>query len=102
MSGIIHFGSGKTLKISDYEMRNMPVELASKGIKVKKLRSSGHLVPMNSHTIEFIEQVEELVQESCDTTIDSMPEGAKPLVVEQKEQTAAESCPDRADKTEVP
>ena len=43
MSGIIHFGSGKTLKISDYEMRNMPVEMASKGIKVKKRSIRGNI-----------------------------------------------------------
>ena len=68
MSGIIHFTSGKTLEISEKEMKNMPVELNGKGIRVKKLRPSGHIVPLNSTTIEYIEQVVETLPEDITIT----------------------------------
>jgi len=61
MSGLIHFVSGKTLEVDEYEFKNMPVQLNGKGIRTKTLRS-GHLVPLNSTTIEFIEYVPEPVK----------------------------------------
>jgi len=56
MAGRIHFVSGKTLDVNSYEFDNLPVTLNSKGIKVKRL-STGHLIPMNSTTMEYIEYI---------------------------------------------
>jgi len=58
MAGIIHFTSGKTLEINEMEYRNISPVLNAKGIKTKRL-STGHVIPMNSMTMEFIEHVPE-------------------------------------------
>jgi hypothetical protein len=58
MSGIIHFSSGKTLEITELEFNNMPIKLNAKGIKTQKT-ASGHLIPLNSMTMEYVEHIEE-------------------------------------------
>ena len=58
MSGLIHFSSGKTLEITELEFDNMPPKLNNKGIKTQKTKT-GHLIPLNSTTMEFIEHVPE-------------------------------------------
>lgn len=59
MSGIIHFTSGKTLDITEAEFRNISPKLNGKGIKTQRL-ASGHIIPMNSMTMEFIEMIPEV------------------------------------------
>jgi len=59
MSGIIHFTSGKTLSITEAEFRNISPKLNGKGIKTQRL-ASGHIIPMNSMTMEFIEMIPEV------------------------------------------
>lgn len=61
MSGIIHFSSGKTLEITEIEFQNMSPKLNMKGIKTQKTKS-GHLIPLNSMTMEFIEHKPEEVE----------------------------------------
>ena len=56
MSGIIHFVSGKTLDITEKEFQAISPKLGMKGIKCHK-SEAGHLIPMNSTTMEFIEHV---------------------------------------------
>ena len=58
MSGLIHFSSGKTLTITEYEFANMSPKLNSKGIKTQKTKA-GHLIPLNSMTMEYIEHIPE-------------------------------------------
>ena len=58
MSGIIHFVSGKTLDISEAEFAALSPKLGMKGVKCHK-SAAGHLIPMNSTTMEFIEHIEE-------------------------------------------
>ena len=59
MSGIIHFVSGKTMKISEAEFRNIPPKLGSRGIKCS-ITQDKHVLPLNSTTMEFIEYVPEV------------------------------------------
>ena len=75
MSGLIHFVSGKTLDISEIEFQNISPKLQGKGIKCQKT-NAGHIIPLNSTTMEYIEHVEEEVRE--------MPTEA--LIPKEKEQ----------------
>lgn len=58
MSGTIHFVSGKTLDITEKEFQGIAPKLGSKGVKCHKSQE-GHLIPMNSTTMEFIEHIKE-------------------------------------------
>ena len=62
MSGKIHFVSGKTLDITEKEFQAISPKLGMKGIKCHKSQE-GHLIPMNSTTMEFIEHIEEKEEE---------------------------------------
>jgi len=71
MSGKIHFVSGKELKITDAEFRGIAPKLGSKGIKCHR-SEKGHLIPMNSTTMEFIEYVEEEVPDIVEVDEESV------------------------------
>ena len=58
MSGLIHFVSGKTLAISELEFNNISPKLGAKGIRCQ-VSHAGHIIPLNSTTMEYIEHVEE-------------------------------------------
>ena len=58
MSGIIYFASGKTLEITEAEFRIISPKLSGKGIKVHRTMA-GHLLPLNSSTMELIEHIPE-------------------------------------------
>ena len=58
MSGIIHFTSGKELEITEREFQNIAPKLSGKGIKVHKT-AGGHMLPLNSSTMEYIEHIPE-------------------------------------------
>ena len=58
MSGKIHFVSGKTLDISELEFRNISPKLGAKGIRCQ-VSHAGHIIPLNSTTMEYIEHIEE-------------------------------------------
>ena len=62
MAGLIHFSSGKTLEITETEFANMSPKLNAKGIKTQKT-ASGHLIPLNSMTMEYIQWVPEKADE---------------------------------------
>lgn len=62
MSGIIHFSSGKTLEITEQEFQNISPKLNSRGIKTQRTKS-GHQIPLNSMTMEYIEWVPEVEDE---------------------------------------
>lgn len=81
MSGIIHFVSGKTLDISEQEFFNIAPKLGMKGVKCHK-SDQGHLIPMNSTTMEFIEHIEDEIEP----------------VVETKEELIAQEKPDAEPK----
>jgi hypothetical protein len=90
MSGLIHFSSGKTLEITEYEFANMSPKLNSKGIKTQKTKS-GHLIPLNSMTMEYIEHVPEdiiCVLDIGDGEIGELPrtDAADPVLPEQDKQ----------------
>jgi hypothetical protein len=89
MSGIIHFSSGKTLEIEETEFQNMPIVLNSKGIKTKKTKA-GHLIPMNSMTMEYVEHVPEVAGQVIDTEPklphNPITTNTVPNIPEQKEQ----------------
>jgi hypothetical protein len=77
MSGLIHFVSGKTLDISEQEFDNMSPKLNGKGIKCQKT-NAGHLIPLNSTTMEFIEHIEEKEEPNMfDSTIESLKKEGK-------------------------
>jgi len=115
MSGIIHFTSGKTLEINEMEYRNISPVLNAKGIKTKRL-ATGHVIPMNSMTMEFIEHVPEelpgdIVREEHDF-IPSIKKAADKLVEEQQaevrtpddvmaEMTAKSNCKHEPEKMEL-
>lgn len=58
MSGIIHFVSGKTLEITEHERAKLAPKLGMKGVRTFT-STSGHIIPLNSNTMEFIELVPE-------------------------------------------
>ena len=58
MSGLIHFVSGKTLAISELEFNNISPKLGAKGIRCQ-VSHAGHIIPLNSTTMEYIEHIEE-------------------------------------------
>ena len=58
MSGLIHFVSGKTLDISELEFSNIAPKLGAKGIRCQ-VSQAGHIIPLNSTTMEYIEHIEE-------------------------------------------
>ena len=58
MSGIIHFGSGKELKITEEQFQKIGPKLRDGGVRVWALKES-HIIPLNSHTMEYIERVPE-------------------------------------------
>jgi len=62
MSGRIHFVSGKTLDISELEFRNISPKLGAKGIRCQ-VSQAGHIIPLNSTTMEYIEHIEEEEEE---------------------------------------
>jgi len=62
MSGKIHFVSGKTLDISELEFRNISPKLGAKGIRCQ-VSHAGHIIPLNSTTMEYIEHIEEEEEE---------------------------------------
>jgi hypothetical protein len=89
MSGLIHFVSGKTLEITEKEMRDMPISLTGKGVKVKKMKS-GALVPMNSTTIEFVEPIKESEEEVAESTL-PMEHGETAILKPMDKQEAPET-----------
>ena len=62
MSGLIHFVSGKTLDISELEFSNIAPKLGAKGIRCQ-VSQAGHIIPLNSTTMEYIEHIEEEQEE---------------------------------------
>ena len=58
MSGIIHFVSGKTLEITEIEREKLAPKLGMKGVRTFT-SASGHIIPLNSNTMEFIELIPE-------------------------------------------
>ena len=89
MSGIIHFSSGKTLEITEAEFQIISPKLNNKGIKTQKTRS-GHLIPLNSMTMEFIEHVDE-PEESQATEVNEMPTLPKPKVIAESPKAEPEA-----------
>lgn len=65
MAGRIHFSSGKTLEITEREFLNISPKLNGKGIKTQKTKS-GHVIPLNSMTMEYIEHIPEVADEAID------------------------------------
>lgn len=61
MSGRIHFVSGKTLDISEKEFSNIAPKLGAKGVRCQ-VSEKGHIIPLNSTTMEYIEHIEEEVE----------------------------------------
>ena len=58
MSGIIHFVSGKTLEITEDERGKLAPKLGMKGVRTFTSKA-GHIIPLNSNTMEFIELIPE-------------------------------------------
>lgn len=88
MSGVIHFTSGKTLPIEEVEFRNLAPKLNMKGIKTQYTKA-GHLLPLNSMTIEFIEHIEdERKSESAKPTIKETEPVKEPEEVKTEEAPA--------------
>jgi len=102
MSGIIHFTSGKTLEINEMEYRNISPVLNAKGIKTKRL-ATGHVIPMNSMTMEFIEHVpEELPGDIVREEHDFIPDIKKAIenqMEEPKVKTAEDVMADMTAKS---
>lgn len=63
MAGRIHFVSGKTLDISNLEFRNIAPKLGAKGIRCQ-VSEAGHIIPLNSTTMEYIENIKEEEEEN--------------------------------------
>jgi hypothetical protein len=90
MSGRIHFVSGKTLDISDIEFRNISPKLGAKGIRCQ-VSQQGHVIPLNSTTIEYIELIpeeEELTEETKEEKVIEKKEEDNGLTPEEKQKKA--------------
>lgn len=75
MSGRIHFVSGKTLDISEVEFRNISPKLGAKGIRCQ-VSNAGHIIPLNSTTMEYIEHIAE--EEPEETVVEESVSIAEP------------------------
>jgi hypothetical protein len=116
----MNFVSGKELEINEKEFNDIPVTLASKGVKVKRMRS-GAVVPMNSTTIEFIQAIPEEsdlvekeepmeehdstpeIKKAAEEQLDVQIEKPKPKTQQEMldEITAKSNCKHEADKLEL-
>ena len=88
MSGLIHFVSGKTLAISELEFNNISPKLGAKGIRCQ-VSHAGHIIPLNSTTMEYIEHIEE------EKEVREMP--TETLVPKQKAITESEFTEQKED-----
>lgn len=59
MAAIIHFTSGKQLKISEREFRQIAPKLQAGGVRLYRQGKTGNLIPLNSNTMELIEHIKE-------------------------------------------
>jgi hypothetical protein len=116
MSGIIHFTSGKKLEINEYEYLKIAPKLKGGGIRLMQM-TGGHLIPLNSNTMEMIEHIEEKVANSPIVINKKQTMGITELPEEQKEQvekpkvktaeevmadiTAKSNCKHEPEKTEL-
>jgi hypothetical protein len=93
MSGIIHFTSGKTLKITQREMETMAPKLQAGGIRMYRT-GKNCLIPLNSNTMEFIESVPE-----DEPTVEPKPETAakKPVKLAPKPEEKTKGDQGRED-----
>ena len=92
MSGIIHFGSGKELEITEVEFSRMGPKLNAKGIRTQ-VTATGHLIPLNSTTMEFIEHVPEPVyvdEPMTEAEYDALPEDQNVQVEKKPVKTQEE------------
>ena len=87
MSGLIYFTSGKQLEITEREFLRIAPKLKAGGIRLMTMKA-GHLVPLNSTTMEIIEYVSEPEEESVSDMVDR---GVRALAAEPvlEEQTVA-------------
>jgi hypothetical protein len=113
MSGRIHFSSGKTLNLTKKEFENFAVKLNAKGIKTQ-YTAEGHLVPLNSMTMEYIEFVEmdediqynEFQKEVAAAKAAVTTETPKPIEPKTDDEIVADmmaksNCPHEPDKLEL-
>jgi len=97
MSGLIHFSSGKTLEITEFEFQNMSPKLNNKGIRTQKTKD-GHLIPLNSMTMEYIEHIvepeavnilnKEVAREAMKETIAVRTDAKEPTLPKMDKQEA--------------
>ena len=62
MSGVIYFTSGKSLEITETERLAIAPKLLSGGVRLYRT-GAGHLIPLNSNTMEMIEYIPEVIKE---------------------------------------
>lgn len=91
MSGIIHFTSGKVLEITDDEMRSIAPRLKNGGIRICTV-GIGHLIPLNSNTMEMIELVVEPENEILVENSEEIIEDKNDVI--EKEKTPQEKQDD--------
>ena len=112
MSGIIHFGSGKTLEITEEQFQKIGPKLRDGGVRVWALKDS-HIIPLNSHTMEYVEYVvedEEMKERKEEDRFISEPildqrsqESKVPKTSEEllAEMTAKSNCKHEPEKLEL-
>jgi hypothetical protein len=73
MSGLIHFGSGKTLEITEKEFLALPPKLKNGGVRLVQT-TRGDFIPLNSNTMEYVEHIAEIEEvKNYDTLISQEP-----------------------------
>jgi len=55
----IHFASGKSREIDETEFSKLPIKLQQRGIRIMIANEGRLMIPLNSNTIEFIEESED-------------------------------------------
>jgi hypothetical protein len=95
MSGIIHFGSGKELEITELEFSRMGPKLNAKGIRTQ-VTMDGHMIPLNSSTMEYIEHIPEPEADKKDEVAAIIAQ--ETVVVELKEEPSEPPKPKTQDE----
>jgi hypothetical protein len=76
MSAIIHFTSGKKLEITELERQQLAPKLQLGGVRLYRTKDQ-HLIPLNSNTMEMIENIPE-VEDIIEADVDPTPKAMNP------------------------
>lgn len=109
MGAKIHFLSGKTLDISDKDMKELRNRFTNGGVRYWEQRGTGNIILLSSNTIEYVEKIKEEednvreraegIEESNSERVEQDEDGSK--WVSEKDDDPVESVSDESDVQSV-